>query len=67
VDEAPRLRTVGARKWVGCGEVVSLFLLALKMVSFCALWAVFLQFSCLFTAYANVMPECVTESDKPNE
>ena len=26
-----------------------------------------LQFSCLFTAYANVIPVCVTESDKLNK
>jgi len=40
---------------------------ALKMVSFGAFWVVFLQLSCLFTAYTNIMPVCVTDSDKPNE
>jgi len=37
-------------------------LLALKMVNFCAFWVVFLQLSCLFTAYASIMPVCVTDS-----
>ena len=43
------------------------FLLALKMVSFGAFWVVFLQLICLFTAYANIMPVCVTDSDETNE
>jgi len=37
-------------------------LLALKMVSFGAFWVVVLQLSCLFTAYASIMPVCVTDS-----
>ena len=42
-------------------------LLALKMVSFGVFWVIFLHLSCLFTTYANIMPVCVTDSDKPNE
>lgn len=43
-------------------------LLALRMVSFGAFWVIFfLQFSCLFTTYANIMPVYVTASDKPSE
>ena len=36
---------------------------ALKMVSFGAFWVVFLQLMCLFTAYASIMPVCVTDSE----
>ena len=75
---APMWSSIGTRieapKRVGCRERVFpthwrryFLLLALKMVSFGAFWAIFLQFSCLFTAYANVMPVRVTDSDKPNE
>ena len=37
------------------------------MVSFGALLVVFLQLRCLFTAYANIMSVCTTNSDKMNQ
>jgi len=40
---------------------------ALTVANLGAFWVVFLQLSCLFTAYANIMQVCVTDSDKPNE
>ena len=58
------------REWVWGGGLETglcplrriFLLLALKMVSFGAFWVVFLQLSCLFTAYASIMPVCVTDS-----
>jgi len=38
-------------------------LLALKMLSIGAFCVVFLQLSCLFIAYANIIPVCVTDSE----
>jgi len=74
VDEALRSSAVGrkaeAPKGLECGEEVGseegavpplhkFFLLsALTVANLGAFWVVFLQLSCLFTAYANIMQDC---------